>query len=73
MEYFYTKKRIKIAGALAIYTRKIQFKELPRPLGPVCGEYLQVCYKRKLIEGKRVLVPVGLVCDSETCEYITKT
>ncbi|WP_157206009.1 hypothetical protein [Methanosarcina vacuolata] len=46
---------------------------MPRPLGPVCGEYLQVCYKRKLIEGKRVLVPVGLVCDSETCEYITKT
>jgi hypothetical protein len=45
----------------------------PRPLCPVCGEYLQICYKRKLIEGKRVLVPVGLVCDSETCEYITKT
>lgn len=44
----------------------------PRPLCPECGDYIQVVYKRKLIEGKRILVPVGEVCDSDTCPYIKK-
>lgn len=43
-----------------------------KPLCIKCGEGLKKTYTKEIVSGKHQYVPMGWVCPSETCDYITK-
>lgn len=46
-------------------------KAEPKQICPECGAYLQSAYIKKKVEGKRVLMVIGLACPE--CVYIERT